>query len=228
MNFGEIKTTVLSYMQISDSDFVAALPFLIERTQLRLRSLRVPAKEVRVHGSTPSFPYPVDSEEIKSIWYQTPRNPDTDEYDEDYPETVFDQLIPVSWQQLTKWLQSSGGVQPQYFARQLNDAGVSTLYVYPDAGTYDIEVVYYQRQPVLVNDADSNVYSADYPDLLVYGAVAEGYRWMRSEEKQGIWEAMFQNLYTEIGDAGFNEDYRGGTLQTSSPYYSGNFNRYGY
>jgi hypothetical protein len=33
-----------------------------------------------------------------------------------------------------------------------------------------------------------------------------------------VWEGMFQNLYTEIKDAGFNRDYRGGSPIMRAPY----------
>ena len=223
MDNAELRAAVISYMQIADSSFDAALPLMINRTQARLRSLRVPEKEVRIHGSVPQVVLPTDVEEIKEVWSQSPRNPDTDVYDADYPESIYPHLIATSWQRLSG--RSDSGGYPSLYTRRKTEAGADVLQIWPGSGNFNIEVTYYQNQPELVNVTDTYVYTTYFSDLMIFGTVAVGYRWLRSEDQMGIWEASFQNLYQEIEDAGFNRDYRGSTPITGNPY-AANINVY--
>ncbi len=223
MNFGELKTAVLGYLQNTDQDLIDNLPIIVNRTQERLRTLKVPAKEKRVYQVGPEFTLPPDFEEIKEIWIQSERNPATGQYDEDYPKSILPHLRPVSWQQMTQWLELDGGGRPQYFARTRDESNNSILRVFPngtqiDGGQWSIEMTYYQKPASVVNDSDTNVYFTEFFDLMLYGSVAEGYRWLRTEDKMAVWEEMFQGLYQDIVIAGRAKDYQGGTVTTGSPY----------
>ena len=223
--YGQIKQLILSYMQVNDPDLINALPFIVGRVNRRLRLLQVPEKERRVHVALPFEFAAAVFEEIKDAWVQTQRNPATSLYDADYPEQVLGTLRRLSVHEMVLMKASDPGATgiPAYFSyvRKSTADGASSTFefmVHPAPTVQSIEIVYWERPTELVNDADTNTYTNSFPDLMVYGGVAEAHRFMRSEEKMLVWEAMFKELYDEIERGGHRKAFGGSTQVTVAGY----------
>lgn len=83
----------------------------------------------------------------------------------------------------------SGGGEPTHYCI---DAG--KLYTYPAMVAGNMEIFYYRRVPALSADppVDSNVFTVDHPDALLFAALMEAAPYMQEDDRIPVWE----NKYT--------------------------------
>lgn len=108
-----------------------------------------------------------------------------------------------------------------------NDQGVRELRVYPrpdqasdySDGAYRIHLPYYRYVTALSLDGDTNWFTVNAEDWLVFRATAEGFAIDWDVENQAVWEAKAQSRLQAV----LNKDkrYRLSGLTTLVPHYQG-------
>ncbi|WP_300573590.1 hypothetical protein [Phenylobacterium sp.] len=75
----------------------------------------------------------------------------------------------------------------------------SQLRVWPTPDkAYSAELTYYQKVPALSDAAPSNWALANYPDVYLYGALAEAGPYLRDTEALAIWSAAFEKALAGV------------------------------
>jgi hypothetical protein len=88
------------------------------------------------------------------------------------------------------------GDTPMYYSI---DAG--SLYVYPGLGEGSIiDFFYYCKVPELSTEVDTNVFSIDHPDALLYAACLEAAPYMVEDERIPIWENKYVTAVAVAND----------------------------
>ena len=75
------------------------------------------------------------------------------------------------------------------------------LYLWPLAkeGT-EIEVRYYVKVPPIDDTLDSNVWTEEHPNILLYAAAVEAAPYMAEDERTPMWAQMYRSLVDNVND----------------------------
>jgi hypothetical protein len=82
----------------------------------------------------------------------------------------------------------------------------------PDAA-YVLEILYYAQPAVLSGSNSSNVFLANYPDALLYGALIEAEPYLINDARSGTWATLYDRAVKNISDADQGGEYSGIPLQ---------------
>jgi hypothetical protein len=107
-------------------------------------------------------------------------------------------------------LASKGEGCPLFFARQGLEIQLSPVPTGSAVGS--LELYYYSSIQPLTTDSDTNWFTVDAPEILLYGALTELSLYLRDEIGAGQWEAKFQNHSKEIQNMEDIAMWSGGTL----------------
>lgn len=91
-------------------------------------------------------------------------------------------------------------------------AGQLKFEVTPDHA-YTMEMVYYVRVPALTNSATTNWLLTNHPDVYLYGALAEGEAYKKSDPRITLWKTLYQSGIDQILGADQRKRWGGSTLQ---------------
>jgi len=191
------QASVASYL--GRSDLSAVIPDFIRfaetrlarelRTRLMLKSATAPmvAADARVA-------LPTDFLEIRDLFTQgNPRMPVT-------------YLSPSAFTRDARADQSGLPVFYTVLASEFQFAPA------PDAA-YTLEILYYAKPPVLSSSNASNVFLANYPDALLYGALLEAEPYLINDARSGTWATLYDRAVKNISDADQGGEYSGIPLQ---------------
>jgi hypothetical protein len=73
--------------------------------------------------------------------------------------------------------------------------------------------LYYARPPVLSSTQPSNVFLANYPDALLYGALIEAEPYLINDKRSETWATLYDRAIKNISDADKGGEYSGIPLQ---------------
>ncbi len=196
-NYTDLQASVASYL--GRSDLSAVIPDFIRfaetrlarelRTRLMLKSATAPmvAADARVA-------LPTDFLEIRDLFTQgNPRMPVT-------------YLSPSAFTRDARADQSGLPVFYTVLASEFQFAPA------PDAA-YTLEILYYAKPPVLSSSNASNVFLANYPDALLYGALLEAEPYLINDARSGTWATLYDRAVKNISDADQGGEYSGIPLQ---------------
>ena len=82
----------------------------------------------------------------------------------------------------------------------------------PDT-VYTLEILYYARPTVLSSTTPSNVFLANYPDALLYGALIEAEPYLINDARSQTWATLYDRAVKNISDADQGGEYSGIPLQ---------------
>jgi hypothetical protein len=82
----------------------------------------------------------------------------------------------------------------------------------PDT-VYTLEILYYAKPPVLSGSNASNVFLANYPDALLYGALLEAEPYLINDVRSQTWATLYDRAVKNISDADQGGEYSGIPLQ---------------
>ena len=196
-NYTDLQASVAGYL--GRSDLSAQIPDFIRfaeirlarelRTRLMLKSATAPtvAADARVA-------LPTDFLEIRDLFVQgNPR-------------------MPVTY------------LSPSAFTRdaRADESGLPVFYTVlasefqfapqPDT-VYTLEILYYAKPPVLSSTVSSNVFLANYPDALLYGALIEAEPYLINDARSQTWATLYDRAVKNISDADQGGEYSGIPLQ---------------
>jgi hypothetical protein len=96
------------------------------------------------------------------------------------------------------------------------DKGVPTMYTllgsefqfapYPDA-EYTLRMVYYYKPEILSDSNASNLFLANCPDLLLYGALAEAEPYLMNDERLATWSALYDRGLASLRASDDDSEY---------------------
>ena len=96
------------------------------------------------------------------------------------------------------------------------DKGVPTMYSllgsefqfapYPDA-TYTLRMVYYYKPDFLSDSNASNLFLANCPDLLLYGALAEAEPYLMNDERIATWASLYDRGLASLRASDDDSEY---------------------
>ena len=89
--------------------------------------------------------------------------------------------------------------------------GQFQLYPTPNATT-DFELLYYQKIPSLISNAD-NWLLLDSPDVYLYGALLHSAPYLAEDERVAIWAQMYSAAVARLNEASESARYRGSGLK---------------
>jgi hypothetical protein len=198
-NYSDLKTTIASYL--ARSDLTAQIPDFIQLAETRLR------RELRIRQM------------LKVVTTATVAGDGTVELPSDY-------LQMRDLHMNTNPIQTLGYQSPSNFYRNTNAAisGVPLQYTVlaqefqfapiPD-GIYTLQMIYYATPPYLTTSNTSNVFLANCPDLLLYGALGEAEPYLMNDARLQTWAAMYDRALTALTVSDDQGEYGGSPLSIS-------------
>jgi hypothetical protein len=198
-NYTDLKATIASYL--ARSDLTAQIPDFIQLAETRLR------RELRIRQM------------LKVVTTATVAGDSTVELPSDY-------LQMRDLHMNTNPVQTLGYQSPSNFYRNTNAAisGVPLQYTVlaqefqfapiPD-GVYTLQMIYYATPPYLTTSNTSNVFLANCPDLLLYGALGEAEPYLMNDARLQTWAAMYDRSLAALTVSDDQGEYGGSPLSIS-------------
>ena len=82
------------------------------------------------------------------------------------------------------------------------------LYPTPD-GTYDVELLYYQKIPALSDANTANWLLEDHPDAYLYGALIHTAPYLAEDARVGVWAQLYSAAVSRINQSSKDASYSG-------------------
>lgn len=208
-NYGELKTTVLSYLNYGEQSVVDNLDLFVKMTYDNLNSsLRIPSMEnIAWHDVTSpivNYPIPNNFLELKRMYY-------ADTYE------TLDQ-IDVETLPHAKYVTStiSGDGRPTKFARN----GDHWILNAPSVIGTRITFVYWANIPYLVEDTDTDDLLAQVDGAILYRTLAEAYRFLEDIEMSEYWMNKAILEMTIVQDNANTAEVTGSVIaQSNNPWF---------
>jgi hypothetical protein len=198
-NYTDLKATIASYL--ARSDLTAQIPDFIQLAETRLR------RELRIRQM------------LKVVTTATVAGDSTVELPSDYLQM---RDLHIN----TNPVQSLGYQSPSNFYRNTNSSitGVPLQYTVlaqefqfapiPD-GIYTLQMIYYATPPYLTTSNTSNVFLANCPDLLLYGALGEAEPYLMNDQRLQTWAALYDRSLSALTVSDDSGEYGGSPLSIS-------------
>lgn len=195
--YSALKTTIANYL--GRTDLAAQIPDFITLAETRLqRELRtrpmLKSATATMTGGDNTVGLPSDFLEMRDLYIQgNPRQ-------------------PVSY------------MSPSAFTRnaRAEDGGKCIDYTIlgtemafapkPDAA-YVLDMLYYSKPPVLSDTNSSNVFLANYPDALLYGALAQAEPFLMNDARIATWAGLYDSCIELIRTSDDSSEYNGVPLE---------------
>jgi hypothetical protein len=196
-NYTDLQASVAGYL--GRSDLTAQIPDFIRFAEIRLaRDLRTRSMLKSATALTAAADarvgLPADFLEIRNLFIQgNPRMPVT-------------YLSPSAF---TRDARADESGLPVFYTVLASEFQFAPI---PDT-TYTLEILYYAKPTVLSSVTPSNVFLANYPDALVYGALIEAEPYLINDARSQTWATLYDRAVKNISDADQGGEYSGIPLQ---------------
>ena len=81
--------------------------------------------------------------------------------------------------------------------------------------TYTVELLYYFKPTAMSDSVASNEFLANYPDALLYAALAEAEPYLMNDARIQVWSSMYDRAIANINIGDQNSEYSAVPLQMS-------------
>ena len=198
-SYSALKTTVASYL--ARSDLTAMIPDFIRLAELRLqRDLRIrqmlTVAQATTTGGVSTVGVPSDFLEMRDIHVVA------------NPIRTLSYEAPNSFYRNTRSTES--GV-PNAYTVLADDMQFAPT---PDSA-YVLQMLYYAKPPVLSDTNASNVFLANTPDALLYGALGEAEPYLMNDARLQIWAALYDRAVNSISTSDQASEYSGQPMTMS-------------
>ena len=198
-SYSELKTTIASYL--ARSDLTSVIPDFIRlaeerlRRDLRIRQMLVVAT-ASTTGGDPTVGLPADFLEMRDIHFNT--NP----------------ISSVSYESPNTFYQSTRATEsgiPRTYTVLASEIQFAPI---PDSA-YQAQMLYYAKPPLLSDSNASNVFLANCPDALLYGALGEAEPYLMNDARLQVWAALYDRSIASISNADQSSEYSGQPMAMS-------------
>lgn len=195
-NYSDLQATIASYL--ARTDLTAQIPDFIQLAETRLR------RDLRIRQM------------LKVVTTQTTNGDGTVELPSDFlqmrdlhintnPITVLKYESPSNFYRNT-WSTVTGiPVQYTILAQEFQFAPK------PDTN-YTLQMMYYAAPPYLGNTNPSNVFLANCPDLLLYGALGEAAPYLMDDARLQTWASMYDRGLAALTVSDDQGEYSGSPI----------------
>jgi hypothetical protein len=190
-NYSDLKTTIADYLARDDLD--TKIPDFIHLAEqrlirdLRIRQMLKVATAVTTAGDSTTA-LPSDFLAMKDLHLDT--NP----------------VRVLQFQNTSNFFRNA----------RTTDRGVPTMYTLlgtefqfaplPDSA-YTLRMVYYYKPDFLSDSTPSNLFLANCPDLLLYGALAEAEPYLMNDERLATWSALYDRGLASLRASDDDSEY---------------------
>ena len=196
-NYSALKTTIANYL--GRSDLTTQIPDFITLAETRL------ARELRTRQMLKSATSPMTSGDAK-VALPTDFLEVRDLYIQGNPRMPVTYLAPSAF---TRDARADESGLPVYYTVLASEFLFAPI---PD-GTRTLEILYYAKPAVLSDSNSSNVFLANYPDALLYGALAEAEPYLINDARVQLWISLYDRAINSISESDEGSEYSGVPLQ---------------
>ena len=196
-NYSALQTTLASYL--GRTDLTAMIPTFITLAEARLqRELRtrpmLKSATATMTGGDNTVGLPTDFLEMRDLFTQgNPRMP-------------VSYMSPSAFTRNARATESGRPVDYSVIGSEMNFAPI------PD-GAYVLEMLYYYKPDALSSTNASNVFLANYPDLLLYGSLAQAEPYLMNDARLATWASLYASTLELITTSDDSSEYNGVPLQ---------------
>lgn len=194
-DYNSLVTAVTDYL--ARSDLTPFIPNFIQNTEEKLYgTLRIRTMETALTGTIANgvLAVPADYLELKYIYLDSS------------PVVFLERTTPEII--YTKYRSNSG--RPLEIAREADNFIFGPT---PD-GSYDVAGIYYKKLTALSTSNTTNWFTANAPELLLYGALLEAQPFIRNDARIATWQTLFDQSYMRVDRQNKRERTSGSTLAT--------------
>ncbi len=198
-SYSDLKTTIANYL--ARSDLTSVIPDFIRlaeerlRRDLRTRQMLVVATADTVGGDS-TVGLPTDFLEMRDIHINT------------NPIASLSYEAPNAFYSNTRATQSGLPTTYTVLASELQFSPI------PD-GVYTAQMLYYAKPPLLSDSNASNVFLANFPDALLYGALGEAEPYLMNDARLQVWASLYDRAIASISAADQSSEYSGQPMAMS-------------
>lgn len=198
-SYSDLKTTIANYL--ARSDLTSVIPDFIRlaeerlRRDLRSRQMLVVATADTVGGDS-TIGLPTDFLEMRDIHINT------------NPIASLSYEAPNAFYSNTRATQSGLPTTYTVLASELQFSPI------PD-GVYTAQMLYYAKPPLLSDSNASNVFLANFPDALLYGALGEAEPYLMNDARLQVWASLYDRAIASISAADQSSEYSGQPMAMS-------------
>jgi len=198
-SYSDLKTTIANYL--ARSDLTSVIPDFIRlaeerlRRDLRTRQMLVVATANTVGGDS-TVGLPTDFLEMRDIHINT------------NPIASLSYEAPNAFYSNTRATQSGLPTTYTVLASELQFSPI------PD-GVYTAQMLYYAKPPLLSDTNSSNVFLANFPDALLYGALGEAEPYLMNDARLQVWASLYDRSIASISAADQSSEYSGQPMAMS-------------
>jgi hypothetical protein len=198
-NYSDLKTTVANYL--GRSDLTAQIPTFISLAEIRLaRQLRL-RQMLKVVSSTTTagdgtVGLPSDFLSVRDFYVDvSPRQP----------------LSYLSPSAFTRDARPHESGKPIFYTQRGLEFELAPQ---PDTA-YVVVLLYYSKPTALSDTNPSNVFMANCPDALLYGALLEAEPYLMNDARLATWTQLYSSAITSLAESDNSSEYAGVPLSMS-------------
>lgn len=198
-NYTDLQTTIASYL--ARSDLTAMIPDFIRLAEIRLRRelrirqmLKVVTTTATAGDSTVELPS--DFLQMRDLHIAT------------NPAATLEYQSPSALFRNSRTTDTGLPAQYTVLAQEFQLAPV------PDSN-YTLSMLYYAAPPFLSNAATSNAFTANCPDLLLYGALGEAEPYIMNDTRLQTWATLYDRGLTALTVSDDQGEYAGSPISIS-------------
>ena len=191
--YSDLKTSVANYLGRTDlttqiPDFIRLAEFRMRR-ELRLRSM-LKLSTASMTGGDNTVGLPSNFLAIKDLTIDT------------NPKRSLNYLSPSAFNRNGRTTESG---LPVFYTTIANEFRFAPI---PDSN-YTLEMLYYAAPEFLSDSVSSNVFMANAPDMLLYGALVEAEPYLMNDARIQLWAGMYDRALKSLTESDDGGEYSG-------------------
>lgn len=196
-NYSGLKTSVANYL--GRSDLTAQIPDFITLAEYRLqRNLRVrqmlKTASASTTGGDSTVGLPSDFLELRDIYINS------------NPRFALNYLSPSAFSRDARAAESG---RPNFYTLRAAEFELAPI---PDS-SYSLVMLYFAKPDLLSDSNVSNVFLANAPDALLYGALLEAEPYLMNDNRIAIWSNFYNSALESLNVSDESSEYSGVPLQ---------------
>ena len=198
-NYSGLKTSVANYLGRSDltaqiPDFITLAEYRLQRN-LRIRQMLKTATASTTGGDN-TVGLPSDFLELRDIYIDA------------RPRFTLSYLSPSAFSRDARAAESG---RPNFYTLRAAEFELAPI---PDSN-YSLVMLYFAKPEVLSDSNASNVFLANAPDALLYGALLEAEPYLYNDNRIAIWSNFYNSALESLNVSDESSEYSGVPLQMS-------------